>query len=52
MAVGARAKIARLALLDVELDFTLPASIKCLYRTARLPKNVPKIDVSNACIRI
>ena len=28
-------------------DFTLPASIQCLYRTARIPKNVPKIVVTN-----
>tara|TARA_B110001450_G_C17597058_1_gene471306 strand:- start:72 stop:1238 length:1167 start_codon:yes stop_codon:yes gene_type:complete len=28
-------------------DFTLPASIKCLYRTARIPRGVPKIVVSN-----
>ena len=28
-------------------DFTLPASIKCLYRTARIPRGVRKIVVSN-----
>jgi hypothetical protein len=30
-------------------DFTLPASIKCLYKTARIPRGVPKIVVSNVC---
>ena len=30
-------------------DFTLPVSIKCLYRTARIPRGVPKILVSNEC---
>ena len=29
-------------------DFTLPASIKCLYRTVRIPRGVPKIIVTNA----
>ena len=28
-------------------DYTLPASIKCLYRTARIPRGVSKIVVSN-----
>ena len=28
-------------------DFTLPATIKCLYRTARIPRGVRKIVVSN-----
>ena len=28
-------------------DFTLPASLRCLYRTARIPRGVRKIVVSN-----
>ena len=28
-------------------DFTLPASIKCLYRTAHIPKGTRKIVVTN-----
>ena len=28
-------------------DYTLPASIKCLYRKARIPKGVRKIVVTN-----
>ena len=28
-------------------DFTLPASIRCLYRTARIPRGVRKIVVTN-----
>ena len=28
-------------------DFTLPATIKCLYKTARIPRGVRKIVVTN-----
>ena len=30
-------------------DFTLPASIKCLYRTAHIPKGTRKIVVGPTC---